>query len=444
MILVASIFNLPAHTFCLNWALGRIHDFNPDIKCSILQPMTWTSNLIVTFLVIIFSLFATGNAYSQESKPGIPVVCYYHQSEATPTHINFPLSQMRSEKSSDFVITYEDVPESAKEAIEYAIDIWETQLTSSIPIHVNVKWTELTGSTLAVTGAKTLYRNFSGAINPKIWYPVALAEKIAGESLNDENEADLEITINKTVRWYLKTDGAPPFYGMDLVSVILHETAHGLGITSASEEKNNVGLLKKTGGFLVYDMLLENSNLIRLTEFPDSSEVLLDEFTNNHLYFHSPSAALANNNNFPKVYAPSQFFAGTSISHLDENTFARGDSNSLMSPSFASGEVIHAPGKVLIGMLNDIGWDYDPSHPYELIVFPNPSAGIYNLTIPLNFNNINLKVIDAAGRTIYKLDNVNLKWTKNSIDLSFLARGTYTLVIKSTDAEIHKRLILSD
>jgi hypothetical protein len=406
--------------------------------------MTKTHGSLISIVTIVFPLLIVLPALAQESKPGVPVVCYYHLSEKAPTRIAIPLEQMRLEKSSEFVVSYENVPESAKEPVEYALAIWETYLTSSIPIHVNVKWEDLTGSTLAVTGAKTLYRNFSGSINPKIWYPVALAEKIAGEALNDENEADLEIIINKNVRWYLKTDGNPPFYAMDLVSVILHETAHGLGITSASEEKNGVGLLMQSNGLLIYDMLLENSRRIRLSEFPDSSEVMLDEFTSNSLYFHSPEAAVVNNSTFPKIHAPGQFFAGTSISHLDENVYARGDSNSLMSPSFASGEVIHFPGKILTGMLNDIGWNYDPSHPYQLVVYPNPSSGIYTLNIPLDLNNINLKVIDAAGRTVYKAENVNLRWPANSLNLSTIARGTYTLVIKSSKTEIHKRIILSD
>jgi hypothetical protein len=394
-------------------------------------------------LFLAFALFAF-QGICQESKPGVPVVCHYHTGDNNTTRITFPGEQMRMEKTSAFVVTYENVPDGAKPAIQYAINIWETQLTSSIPIHLNVKWQELTGNTLAVTGAKTLYRNFEGSINPKIWYPVALAEKMAGESLNDETDSDIEITVNQNTRWYYGTDGNPPFYAMDLVSVILHETAHGLGITSASEEKSGVGILMESKGLLVYDMLLENKKLTRLSVFPDSSEVLLDEFTSNSIYFHSPSAAKSYKNNFPKIYSPNSFLPGTSISHLDETVFVKGDSNSLMSPSFTFGESIHIPGKILIGMLNDIGWNYDRNHPYEIIVYPNPSTGVYNLSIPLDINTINLKVIDAAGRMVYKLDNANVKWEVNRINLSSLTRGTYTLVIKSSQSEVHRRLILSD
>ncbi|MCK7531685.1 MAG: hypothetical protein MZV63_11980 [Marinilabiliales bacterium] len=41
------------------------------------------------------------------------------------------------------------------------------------------------------------------ALKPWAVYPVALAEKIAGESLNEDLEGDIEFNINSSINWYL-------------------------------------------------------------------------------------------------------------------------------------------------------------------------------------------------------------------------------------------------
>ena len=68
-------------------------------------------------------------------------------------------------------------------------------------------------------------------MNPRVFYPVALAEKIAGKSLNTDLEGDLVLTINSSVNWYMGTDGQTPKTKYDLVTVVLHEVCHGLGFS---------------------------------------------------------------------------------------------------------------------------------------------------------------------------------------------------------------------
>jgi hypothetical protein len=57
----------------------------------------------------------------------------------------------------------------------------------------------------------------------------------------------------------------------------------------------------------------------------------------------------------PRIYAPSFFSAGSSISHLDENAFPEGHPDSLMTPVLAKGETILDQG-LGIEMLLDISW----------------------------------------------------------------------------------------
>jgi hypothetical protein len=90
----------------------------------------------------------------------------------------------------------------------------------------------------------TLHRDFEGAPLSATYYPVALANALAGKDLNG-SIPELWITLNASLdsdtvlgerRWYYGHDGGV-FCGLggcdiDLVSVFLHEIAHGLGFTT--------------------------------------------------------------------------------------------------------------------------------------------------------------------------------------------------------------------
>jgi len=73
-------------------------------------------------------------------------------------------------------------------AYRYVADIWERNIESSIEIKVSAAWEALTctatSATLGSASAMRSYRNFKGS-KPNIWYPQALANKIAGENLTD-------------------------------------------------------------------------------------------------------------------------------------------------------------------------------------------------------------------------------------------------------------------
>src|SRR5690606_17958710 len=83
------------------------------------------------------------------------------------------------------------------------------------------------------------YANFGGEQHMNTFYPVALAEKISGKELNHATDPDIVASFNSRVSWYLNTDGATPAGRMDLVTIVLHEIAHGLGFTDTYDVKDD-------------------------------------------------------------------------------------------------------------------------------------------------------------------------------------------------------------
>jgi len=397
----------------------------------------------ISLLLILLLLFISFMSKAQVSAPLKPIICY-ENGENQKSHIAFDRSKFRMQKLSEFEVTYEGVPQEAVKAFDYAVQIWESLLPSAVPIRVRVKWASLEESSLASSGASKIFRDFHSRALKNVWYPVPLAEKIVGRDLNETSDPDINITLNSNVEWYFGTDGNTFENYIDFVSIVLHELAHGLGIISTAEVIDVNGTLRESDYLLIYDYFLENRDRIRLSSHKSPSKELLREFTSDDLYFHGQKAALGYNNRYPKIFAPINFDAGSSISHLDEDAFPPGDPNSLMSPRFARGEAIHDPGQVLLGILSDIGWQEESNlnDKNDVILFPNQSQGIFTLSFPDEIGSVEIRIIDVTGREIAGLKDRILNRNQMRLDLSVLSNGLYQVIIKSWMGNFNKKLII--
>lgn len=258
-------------------------------------------------------------------------------------------------------------------AMEHALGIWENYLEINIPIKVNVVFTPISPGFLG-RSIPNGRRNFDGAPFSNTWYPTALTNHITGTTLN-EGEFDMDILMDGTRDWYYGTEGNPGPDQYDFVTVFLHEVCHALGFGSLADIVNGQGVFSVniesnlyTPSFpipdlenlpTVYDVFLENQHQQLLTDetlFGNPSVELATEFTSENLFWNGPIAADANNDQSPRIFAPSGFRTGSSISHLDEDTYTSGTTNALMTPTFQEGEVIHEPGPIILGVLQDMGW----------------------------------------------------------------------------------------
>jgi hypothetical protein len=323
-------------------------------------------------VLCFFILFSTGtDLFSQplSIKPKSPVVCYQN-SKASPDHIQAPenFQQWRKNnsarlKTANFEVQYIGFPpdNQAKNAFQFAVDIWETQLVSPVPIRIQAQWGQLDNGVLGQAIWGSAFANFDGAQHLNTYYPVALAEKIAGHDLNDPTDPDIVATFNSGTNWYLGTDGNVPAGRMDLVTIVLHEIAHGLGFSDTYDGEGTQGSVGLENGSIaipfVYDLFITNaSNQNLYTSFFSPSAQLKTQLTSNNLSYNSP-LAVATLGSRPKVYAPNPFNQGSSIAHLDETFFSTpGDANKLMTPQIGTQEVIHSPGPLLKDIFSDMGW----------------------------------------------------------------------------------------
>jgi hypothetical protein len=129
-------------------------------------------------------------------------------------------------------------------SFQAAADIWSNLLTSSVEIIIKANFDPLTctstSATLGAAGPSVYATNFPKAPLADVWYPIALADALAGEDQNPGVET-IQARFNSSIdngcfsgtKWYYGLDGN---HGndIDLVVTLLHEFGHGLGFTGST------------------------------------------------------------------------------------------------------------------------------------------------------------------------------------------------------------------
>jgi len=132
-----------------------------------------------------------------------------------------------------------------------AADIWGGLIDSNVDILVDASFSNLDCSTtsaiLGQASATKIFRNFNNAPQRDVWYPVALANAIAGRDLNS-GEAQIQAQFNSQIDLSSCLGGVGWYYGFDgnhgtredLIVVLLHELGHGLGFAGVTDGTTGV------------------------------------------------------------------------------------------------------------------------------------------------------------------------------------------------------------
>jgi len=340
----------------------------------------------------------------------------------------------------------DEVPMEAQAAMRFAADIWGSYLDSDVPVRVAIDWQDRDDTRLlASAGPSTLFRDFAGS-TPNTWYPVALAEAIAGRDLNDTGDADINVNANSTANWYFGTDGNTPRRSIDLVSVMLHELGHGLGFLSSVDTINENQLAIGFGDrFIVYDLFLDAEGGVPLTDmgaFANPSTGLLMAVTSNNLTFDGVRANLENGGSEVPLFSPSDFDRGSSVSHLNESTYRAGTENALMTPFLSAGEAIHDPGPVTLGIFEDMGWPLEfvvsterRIEREEFSVYPNPASNLFTVNLPPSNTERVLTLHTADGRVVMR-QTARRNQDRMDFNVSELAAGLYHLSMQAGETTV--------
>ncbi len=154
-------------------------------------------------------------------------------------------------------------------AFQAAADKWGATIDSPITITIRAQWAAqsctATGAVLGSAGAIGIFRDFPGFPFGSTWYNESLGSKLFGADLNT-TQPEINATFNINLGqpgcltgtfFYLGLDNNHGT-NIDLVTVLEHEFAHGLGFQTFSNAQTGAF---NTGFPAIYDrFLMDNSN----------------------------------------------------------------------------------------------------------------------------------------------------------------------------------------
>ena len=267
-----------------------------------------------------------------------------------------------------------ELGEARRTAFEAAVAIWADALPGSVPVIIATRMVPFggsgTGALLAQAGSVTVHRNFGGGATPSTWYSAAVASQIIDSDINGADLPEISVDFNSdlddnvvlgSVGWYYGLD-AEPGTDIDLITIALHELAHGLGFFSQIEPV--------AGGWQIannpssFDRRLRRPFVDGFSEMVDSER--LAAIISANLQFTGPATV----NDFgaaPPVQATAPFIPGSSISHWDTGL----SPDELMEPFYTSAT---RDLRLTLSALLDVGWGLVPGAPTAVPVTSTPTA----------------------------------------------------------------------
>ena len=327
-----------------------------------------------------------------------------------PEEVKIALNNRKARPSgvqkATFIVNYVGFPENAKAAFQRAVDIWAELLSTPVPIRVTAYWQDLGQNVLGAANTNDYFRNFPGAKEPNTYYPLALAEKLAGKELNSLNEDDIFCRFNSKVPWYYGTAETVPLGNFDFTSIVLHELGHGLGFSASmrvSGQQGSYGFGTRSNS--IYDKFLitgDNKVLVDTLTFKNPSNPLRNALVSEDLFWIGPNTTFPAKEDKVLMYAPNPYQGGSSISHLDDVKYGGGKTNSLMTPTASLREKNLNPGPLVLKMMKDMGWkstsiSHEPIKDFNVASKVKFSTNIYSDTTLVPNSAVMVYVLNDAA-----------------------------------------------
>jgi hypothetical protein len=270
-----------------------------------------------------------------------------------------PSASFTAPANTDFSLRFDaSVDPATRQVITAAAGIWSAVLDVRVPIVVDVSMYDMAPGMLGAAGPDGGVHSHPSFPAPDLIYPAALANQLAGYDLNT-SRPDIVMELSSAMTWDKAIDGSTP-KAQSMLSVAVHELAHGLGHTSWVRPLDAgyvVNYLRNgTKMATPYDRLVATSAGTLITSLLDAA---VGAAVTSPLRWNGSRGRSANEGVHPPLYSPPVFERGSSVGHLDEATFG----SEVMTPFLSPREVHTTVPPITRAMMADIGWTITSSPP---------------------------------------------------------------------------------
>ncbi|RYF01683.1 MAG: peptidase [Oxalobacteraceae bacterium] len=188
-------------------------------------------------------------------------------------------------------------------------------LTSSVPVRIGASFEPLSctasSAVLGSAGAAEIFSDFRNAPRANTWYPSALGSKLAGTDIATPGQPHIRARFNARLGLFPDCLPGSGFYlgldrnagdGIDLVTVLLHEFAHGLGFQSFTDEETGEQIENQPS---IWDYYLLDNRLNRSWAELTAAQRAASAVTWRGLSWNGPAVT----RNVPQVLDPSSNLA---------------------------------------------------------------------------------------------------------------------------------------
>ena len=281
--------------------------------------------------------------------------------------VSYPHATVQATAGLTFTIIYTDaagtgfndaaVGPARKLALEAAVAAWSKVIQGTVPIVVEaaMETPDDPESTLLASAGPVDFFEVNGRAVPS-----SLAAQLRNRSLNNGG-ADIQVMVNEQADWDYSLNGVAAAGQASFVYTMIHELGHGLGFLDSFDAET--GQLLNPIPF-PYDVFVNRGSARRDVVTDHGADQRLADLTSNDLFFNGPKAVEASARSIRplpmvKLYAPDPYEQGSSVAHVDQDTYADFKTGLMAPKDFGSGT--DKIDILTLGIMADRGYELVPN-----------------------------------------------------------------------------------
>ena len=251
--------------------------------------------------------------------------------------------------------------ENRRRALEAAVSAWTKVIQGTVRIRVNASMEDIDDGD---DDPDTMLLAWAGPMDFWLADGMAIPSALQWQLIkrrDNGGDADIEVQVNESADWDYAVNGAAKGDRVSFVYTLIHEIGHGLGFVDSFDVETGEPI---NGVPFIYDTFVNRGSGSRKKLTDRSGDQVIDDLQSDDLFFNGDNAAEASRKSIRplpmvKLYAPDPYEQGSSVSHVDQITYADFRTGLMTPTDFGSGT--DKIDTLTLAIMKDMGYKLVPN-----------------------------------------------------------------------------------